>query len=148
MTALAAGPLHTGGSRMGSCEMTMTLSFVTAISISSASTPWAMAYSNAGIVFSGRRARAPRWPWTRMRGASAAPDAKEASSMIATVYLGMRFMWRRPPGNTPGGRVYLLENHLQRELNLPRRIGRADRSERRARSLRVREFRSSCGSAR
>ena len=48
----------------------MTLSFVTAISSSSTSTPTPMAYSNAGRVFSGRMARAPRWPWTRIFGSA------------------------------------------------------------------------------
>src|SRR6185312_14000723 len=37
-----------------------------------------MAYSNAGIVFSGRRARAPRWPSTSTR--CAAPSEHAASA--------------------------------------------------------------------
>ena len=48
----------------------MTLSFVTAMSSSRTSTPEAMAYSNAGNVFSGRIARAPRCPCTRIFGAA------------------------------------------------------------------------------
>ena len=66
--------------------MTMTLSRVTAMSISSASTPAAMAYANAGMVFSGRMARAPRWPCTRMRpwapASATAPAANRTATMV------------------------------------------------------------------
>src|SRR3569833_2489865 len=48
------------------------------MSSSRTSTPCEMAYSNAGIVFSGRRARAPRWPSTSTR--CAAPREHAASA--------------------------------------------------------------------
>src|SRR5712691_10563519 len=56
--------MRTRSGKYGSCDTTTTLSLVTARSISIASAPTAIAYSNAGMVFSGSSARAPRWPWT------------------------------------------------------------------------------------
>ena len=49
------------------------LSLVTARSSSRTSTPCSMANLKAGIVFSGRQARAPRWPWTRIVGIVVGP---------------------------------------------------------------------------
>jgi hypothetical protein len=57
-----SGDRHTERFNLGSCETTTTSSRVTATSNSSASAPTEIAYSNPGSVFSGRMARAPRWP--------------------------------------------------------------------------------------
>src|SRR5689334_22558082 len=74
------------GLRCGSCDTTRTSSLVTATSISRKSTPTWMAYSNAGIVFSGRIARAPRWPCTRIfaeedMGISAASSSQKTENV-------------------------------------------------------------------
>src|SRR5262249_46077066 len=62
-----------------------TSSLVTAMSSSSTSTPASIAYSNAGIVFSGRMARAPRCPCTWIEAAKASKSAA-ASDILLPLY--------------------------------------------------------------
>src|SRR6267378_859899 len=76
-----------------------------------------MAYSNAGIVFSGRSARAPRCPWTRMRVAEGAlikanDNSSQSLAVIRDVAPGrmeaprlLQRLPRLPSGEAYSGRV-------------------------------------------
>src|ERR1051326_4305856 len=91
--------------------MTMTLSRVTAMSISSASSPALMAYSNAGMVFSGRIARAPRCPCTRIRWVSAAGDVTIVrNSSASALNMGSRAL-RLPAIHVLHG-LQIQSNHI------------------------------------
>jgi hypothetical protein len=80
-----SGPRHSPGRSQGSWLTTSTESCVTARSSSHVVHPQASAWRNAGREFSGKRARAPRWPWrsncavTRLDTDSASPKRMHCS---------------------------------------------------------------------
>src|SRR5579871_3236323 len=88
MTASGLGPVQYGACKIGSCEITMTLSFVTCMSISMTSAPAWMAYSKAGRVLPGHMPAAPISPWTSiLLGCSAAFE--ESTKVISSVRRSM-----------------------------------------------------------